>query len=168
MRWQRVVKNWVENSGQKLTSFKAEHHVKLDAHDGTYQIDVLAVFEEFGAEFKVIIECKKHKNAIPRSLVQISHDRVRSLGAHKEMLFATTGFQSGATKYAKEHGIALIRITEGSACYVTKSAFPVQPPKYLNFLNFMESQIETMVNESVSIKAIELKVDDLFDLASKL
>jgi restriction system protein len=31
------------------------------------------------------------------------------------MLFTTTGFQSGAIKYAKAHGIALVSIIEGAA-----------------------------------------------------
>ncbi|CAD5288434.1 Restriction endonuclease [Alteromonas sp. 38] len=162
-----LVQKWIENSGQKLTSFEAKHNVKLEAHDGTYQIDVLAVFEALGAEFKIVIECKKHKNAIPRSLVQILHDRVRSLGAQKGMLFATTGFQSGAIKYAKEHGIALIRITEGNACYETRSAYPVEPPAYLEFPDFMGWQIEAAENETISIRAIELEADDFFDIANK-
>lgn len=163
-----IVKKWIESSGQELKLFEVEHNVKLEAHDGTYQIDVLAVFEALGAEFKIIIECKKHKNAIPRNLVQILHDRVRSLGAHKGMLFATTGFQSGAIKYAKEHGIALIRITEGNACYEARSAEPVKPPSFLDFPDFMGWRIEANVNESISIKAIELEKEDIYDVANKL
>jgi len=93
-----LVKDWVQLTGKDLISIDVKHNQKLDAYDSTYQIDVVAKFEAFGAEFIVLIECKKHKNAIPRSLVQELYDKIRSIGAHKGMLFATTGFQSGAIK----------------------------------------------------------------------
>lgn len=167
IEFELIVKKWVEDSEKKLISLKVEHNVKLEAHDGTYQIDVLAIFEAFGAEFKIIIECKKHKNAIPRSLVQILHDRVRSLGAHKGMLFTTTGFQSGAIKYAKEHGITLIRITEGSACYETRSAYSIELSSDIKYPDYMGWQIEATENGSTSVKAIELETGDIFDFASE-
>nr|WP_249671834.1 restriction endonuclease [Pseudomonas syringae] len=55
-----------------------------------------------------MIECKKYRNAVERELVQVLQDKVRSVGAHKSMLFTTTEFQSEAVKYAKAHGIALV------------------------------------------------------------
>lgn len=55
------------------------------------------------------------------------------------MLFTTSGFQSGAIKYAKAHGIALVSIIEGAATYQTRSAFPVAatPPAWLNLPKFV-------------------------------
>jgi restriction system protein len=94
--------------------------VKVEAYDSTYQMDVLAKFQAIaGAEFIVLIECKKYRNAVERELVQVLHDKVRSVGAHKGMLFTTTGFQSGAVKYARVNGIALVSIIDGAATYHT-------------------------------------------------
>ncbi len=49
------------------------------------------------------------------------YDKLRATGAQKGMLFSTSGFQTGAYKFAEEHGIALIRVIEGRYTYETKS-----------------------------------------------
>ncbi|WP_025752828.1 MULTISPECIES: restriction endonuclease [unclassified Pseudomonas] len=124
--FEHLVKRWLLNQGGELSSLEVTHNAKVETYDSTYQIDVLAKFRAFaGAEFTVLIECKKYRGAIERELVQVLHDKVRSVGAQKGMLFATSGFQSGAIKYAKAHGIALVSIIDGEAIYQTRSAFPV-------------------------------------------
>ncbi|WNF58527.1 restriction endonuclease [Pseudomonas sp. SG20052] len=132
--FERLVRDWILMQSGELTSLEVTHDVKVEAHDSTYQIDVLAKFQAFaGAEFTVLIECKKYHRAVERELVQVLHDKVRSVGAHKGMLFATSGFQSGAIKYATAHGIALVSIIDGAATYETRSAFPIaaKPPAWL-------------------------------------
>ncbi|MBA1376664.1 restriction endonuclease [Pseudomonas brassicacearum] len=134
-----LVRDWILKQGGELTSLEVTHDAKVEAYDSTYQIDVLAKFQAFGgAEFTVLIECKKYRNAVERELVQVLHDKVRSIGAHKGMLFTTTGFQSGAIKYAKTHGIALVSIIDGAATYQTRSALSVaaKPPAWLNLPKF--------------------------------
>ncbi|WP_324732299.1 restriction endonuclease [Pseudomonas paeninsulae] len=157
-----LVKNWITQEGDGLTSLEVTHDSKLEAHDSTYQIDVLAKFQGFGgAEFIVLIECKKYSSPVERETVQILHDKVRSLGAHKGMLFTTTGFQSGAIKYAKAHGIALIRVTSGSAAYQTRSSIPVEPPVWLNLPKFMAWHIHENDTGSINMSALKLTVEDL-------
>lgn len=124
--FEHLVKEWIFKQGGELSSLEVIHDAKVEAFDSTYQIDVLAKFQAFaGAEFTMLIECKKYRGAVERELVQVLHDKVRSVGAHKGMLFATSGFQSGAIRYAKAHGIALVSIIDGEAMYETRSAFPV-------------------------------------------
>ncbi|MBC8982418.1 restriction endonuclease [Pseudomonas lurida] len=107
--------------------------------NSNYKIDVLAKFQAFAvAELIVLIECKRYSNAVERELVQVLHDKVRSVGAHEGMLFTATGFQSGEIKYAMAHGIALVSIIDGVATYETRSAYPVaaKPPTWLNLPKF--------------------------------
>lgn len=137
--FERLVRDWILKQGGELKSLEVKHDVKVEAYDSTYQIDVLAKFQAFaGAEFTVLIECKKYRGAVERELVQVLHDKVRSVGAHKGMLFTTSGFQSGAIKYATAHGIALVSIIDGVATYETRSAYPVaaKPPTWLNLPKF--------------------------------
>jgi Protein of unknown function (DUF4238) len=47
---------------------------------------------------------------------------MQSVGAHKGVMFSTSGFQRGAVDFAKTHGIALVSVTEGRFMYETKSA----------------------------------------------
>lgn len=57
--------------------------------------------------------------------VQILYDKIRATGAQKGILISTSGFQSGAIKYASEHGIALIQITEADAIFEARDQINV-------------------------------------------
>jgi restriction system protein len=116
-----LVKEYLEGVGKDLKTFTATHNTHLKNNDGEYQIDVYAEFDFLGATFKVLVECKRHKNRIKREVVQLLYDKLRSAGAQKGMVFSTSGFQDGAKKYAIEHGIALVKVIEGRFTYFTKS-----------------------------------------------
>ena len=133
-----TVKSWFDKTGKVLTAYESCHRGKLKGSDGTYEIDVTLRFEEFGSEFTVLCECKHHKNPVKREAVQILYDRLRATGSHKGILVASTSFQSGAIKYAKAHGIALIQITDGRMSYVTKShAQTGKPPSWVKFPEYV-------------------------------
>lgn len=55
------------------------------------------------------------------------------------MIFTTNGFQSGATKYAVEHGIALITVIDGKYTFITKSlnSENFAPPPCANIPKFV-------------------------------
>lgn len=125
------VRRFLVGLGTNLSNFQALHDQVITKPDGDYQIDVYVTFEALGADFKVLIECKHHKRPVERQLVQVLHDRLASVGAHKGMIFSTGGFQSGALRYAKEHGIACVHVMDGKAVYGQKSiGNPVQLPPW--------------------------------------
>lgn len=112
------VKAWLESTSSVLESFNTEHRKKLPGVDGEYEIDVVARFRAFaGTEFLMLVECKKHKNSIKREIVQTLRQKQLSLGAHKAMVVSTSAFQSGAMKFARINGIALVQIINGEAVY---------------------------------------------------
>ncbi len=97
---------------ENLQDFTITENKKIETDDGTYQIDVYAEFTALGTKNKVLVECKRHSNPIKRELVAVLNEKLRSIGAQKGILISTTGFQSGATKYAQKHGIALWQICD--------------------------------------------------------
>ena len=117
-----LIKEYLDSVGKDIKNFNSNHNSHIERSDGEYQIDVYVEFEVLGAVFKVLIECKRHKAEIKREVVQLLYDKLRATGAQKGMIFSTSGFQSGAYKFADEHGIALIRVIEGRYTYVTKAA----------------------------------------------
>jgi restriction system protein len=127
-----LVRDYLMNLGKELNTFTALHDVKIHRVDGEYQIDVFAEFDFLGASFKVLVECKRYKNKVKREVVQLLFDKLRATGSHKGLIFSTSGFQEGAITFAKEHGIALIRVIEGKYNYFTKSSgHPnFQPPRW--------------------------------------
>ena len=104
--------------------FNIKNNVKLKAHDGTYQIDVYATFRFMELDFKVLCECKQFKSPVKRDVVALLDGKIRSLGAQKGIICSTSGFQKGAIKYAKEHGIALFQIYDKSCIPVSHSGGP--------------------------------------------
>ena len=163
--FERWVRDLLANLGQELKEINVQHNQEVEAHDGIYQIDVLATFSAFGADFKVIVECKHHKNPIKREVVQALHDKVRSIGAHKGMLFATTGFQRGAIEYAAAHGIALVKVCPGASCYFTRSFdLPVEPCIELpEFVGWLTSEVDGKISMAcVSIDEPEYIIKAVF------
>lgn len=115
-----ILKAYAQKEG--LCDFSITHDKKIKAPDGTYQIDVYATFTALNCVFKVIAECKMHKNSIERKVVAELNDKLKSIGAHKGIVISTAGFQKGAVEYAKAHGIALIQIFDKFLHFYSASA----------------------------------------------
>ena len=116
------VKNVLQSKGNYLTDFQIKRKETLQGIDGEYEMDVVARFTILdGAEIIVLIECKHHKNAIKRGLVQELQSKLSSVGAHKAMMFTTAKYQSGAIEFAKVHGISLVRFIDSELTYVVKA-----------------------------------------------
>lgn len=121
-QFEEAVHNIINRIGGTLTDFTVQRRERIAVADGTYEIDVSARFEALGASFLVLIECKHHKAPVKRDHVQILYDRLRTVGAQKGILFSTSRFQAGTVKYAKQHGIALVHVADGSFNYIVKAA----------------------------------------------
>lgn len=106
---------------EKLSDFNILHNQKIKTYDGTYQIDILCEFVALNIKFKVIAECKMYKKPVERRVVSELHDKIESLGASKGIIISTSGFQSGAVDYAKNHGISLMQIVNNRIFYASQS-----------------------------------------------
>ena len=128
--FERTVREILEKNGAPLDSFVTQHKERVAGVDGSYEIDVTVRFKALVADFLVLVECKHHRSPIKRDVVQVLHDRMRSTGAQKGMLFASTEFQSGAIEYARTHRIALVRVADGTTAWLTFSmdSVPKPPP----------------------------------------
>ena len=105
-----ILKGYAEE--ECLKDFTITHNVRIESYDGTYQIDVYAEFTALNSKFKVLCECKQYTSYVSREKVAVLHDKIKSIGAHKGILLATSDFQSGAIQYAQAHGIALIKVED--------------------------------------------------------
>lgn len=104
-----------------LENVKFQHDIKIEANDGNYQIDGYIEFEVMGVKYKTLVECKHYRKPISREIVQKVYDNLRAVGAQKGIIISTSNFQSGAILYARQHGIALIQMTEEGEQYCTRS-----------------------------------------------
>lgn len=118
--YERAVAALVRDSGQEVTDWQVRHLDPVEGVDGTYIIDVTVRFRLLGADYLTLFECKRHASPVKREHVQVLHDKLRSTGAHKGVVVAASGFQSGALSYAKTHGIACVRLLDGAWTYETR------------------------------------------------
>lgn len=114
------VQRILNEEGMGLKDFSTAHLEKMQGTDGDYIIDITARFEALGADFLVLIECKRQSAPVEREIVQVLADKMRSINAQKGMLFSTAGFRSGAIRYAQDNHIALVYIADGRSVLVTK------------------------------------------------
>ncbi len=120
---EKIFKGYGEK--ERLSGFEILHDVEIETHDGKYQIDLYATFTAFGStEFKIICECKRYRSRVKREVVAALYAKVQSIGAHKGILISTSAFQKGAIQYAKEHGIALVQMTEYGPEHFSHSSGP--------------------------------------------
>lgn len=123
---------------ENLKDFVIEHNVKQEAPDGTYQLDIIASFNALDVQLKILCECKQYSSPVKRERVEILEGRLKSLGMHKGILLSTSGFQSGAIKYAKFHGIALIQVFDHSCQKYSHSGGPNAEVNENNPLKYIE------------------------------
>lgn len=141
---------------KNLENVYLEHNVSVNAYDGTYQIDGRISYSLCGCDYITLVECKKYSGPIKRIEIQVLHDKIRSIGAHKGIFVTTSYYQSGAYDYAKAHGIALLTITDGKLNYeiriqgeIKDYMYPSDLPKYM-----------TIMQEKISENIISCKVID--------
>lgn len=115
LEFEKQVRQFFELAGAKLNYAALTHGKKVSLENQTYDLDLYLELDLVGVDVKILVECKRHKRAISRDEVFILIGKVAELGYHKGILFSVSGFQSGAIKLAKKHGVALIRIIDGEA-----------------------------------------------------
>ena len=116
------VKSWLDAAGAGLLEYCSSHREVIVATDGRYEFDITCRFCALGADFLVLVECKNSKNKVKREQVQVLMAKLQSVGAQKAILCATRGFQAGALTFARQHGIALVRVADGRSSWLTRDA----------------------------------------------
>jgi len=59
------VRRYLEGQGGNLKDVRTQHLENIQGTDGDYIIDVTARFEALGADFLVLIECKRYTKRKP-------------------------------------------------------------------------------------------------------
>ena len=87
-------------------------HQKIFRKNGyNYKIDLSYSFTIAGIEYLNIIECKYWDTRIKRSMINSVQSVASDIKAHKAIIVTKRGFQKGAISFAKNFGIALVKIS---------------------------------------------------------
>lgn len=110
--------------GPDVANLDIQLQEQITAADGTYDFDATVRFEQAGLHFLVLVEAKRHVNAIKRDVVMLINGKVQSVGAQKGVVVSTAPFQAGALTYARTHGIALVHVSSAGPTYVVRQLVP--------------------------------------------
>lgn len=103
----------LNSTSNEFEKCKITHNKIIKTYDGNYQLDGLIEFTYLGIKYKTVVECKKYKNKIKRTQIQVLYDTAQKVGANKGIFISTSSFQKGAMEYARTHGITLLQIVDG-------------------------------------------------------
>lgn len=120
--YEQQVVSWLRETGNALENFKVQHLRYLKGQGGDYEFDAVAKLSILkGANIIIVIECKKYSRPVEREKIMTLWAKLEDVSAHKAMMFATCGFQSGALKYANAKGIATVTFVSDSFLYETRA-----------------------------------------------
>ncbi|HEY5536451.1 MAG TPA: restriction endonuclease [Ignavibacteria bacterium] len=109
----REFEDFVKNLYAQEGSFVVERNVLAIGNSGARrQIDVKLTHKTLFHEYITIIECKRWRKKISRSLIDVLHATIEDLNASKGVMFTTTGYEVGATEYAKSKNIDLYLVRD--------------------------------------------------------
>jgi len=73
-----------------------------------HEIDVAIETRVAQLDILILVECKHYNKTVKVGDVLTLAGRIDDIGAHKGVMVSTKGFQKGATKVARAHGIGLV------------------------------------------------------------
>lgn len=163
--FEKQVVSWLKLVSNNLNSFSVKHLKHLSGSGGDYEFDGVAEFSIFtGATIIVLIECKRYSHPVEREKILSLYAKLQDVGAHKAMIFSTSGFQLGALSYAKDRGIACLAFVDGDFLYETKDVKgDHKPPPWANIPRYAAILMEKE-NESISCSTVSSnRIDSLRD-----
>ncbi len=163
-QFEKLVLAWLRECSSDNQPIETKHLGVVEGAGGEYKIDVLVSIKIFGgALVTVLVECKHQGRPVEREDALVLEAKLRDVGAHKGMLFSSSGFQRGALQYAAARGIATISVVDGKWLYETRGlrSEPTEPPPWVRFDRHAGIRM-TMEDENISSHTIEMgRVDAL-------
>lgn len=134
----RAFEHFVRDLYEHYPGVKVEHDVTDVGRSGARrQTDVKVTVSAGGHELTILIECKRWKQKVDRSRVDVLAASVKDLGASKGVIFTTSGFEAGAEQYAKAENIDLFIVRD-----LTDEEWGLPGPRVSFFLHYWNARIE--------------------------
>ena len=116
------------------------HDKKITVGEQNYQVDIFFEHEHNGFSYKTLVECKRHASSIKREVIQVLYNKIQETGSNKGILVSASDFQKGAMDYAKQKGIALVRILNGEQTIELRGhdTSPIDLKQYKKHFNIPE------------------------------
>ena len=133
-----AVVGWLRASAQSLGTSTTSHLQRLAGPGGDYEFDAVVEMTLLGgARLVTLVECKRWSRPVDRDTLLTLWAKLQDVAAHKAMVVATCGFQSGAIAFAQSRGIATVTFVDGEFRYETRMlGHAASPPPWLRSAGF--------------------------------
>lgn len=135
-------------------NISVEHNKQLQGKYLSHQCDVYWKFESAGIEYLTIVECKNWNKRLKQENLLAFRAKLEDLNNPKGVMVTRSGYQKGAVKYAKAHGILLyelfqaplrplLTVTEGTFGTMEVTFKPATnrfPPRFFGVWTYIEPQ----------------------------
>src|SRR5580700_5015464 len=113
MAYEFIVQQIFQDIHSSDKTLKVERDVTLQGITGSHQIDVYWELESAGIVYKTIVQAKDWNKSVNQGELLKFKSVLDDLPGQPRGIFVTrTGYQSGAAKYARAHGIELFELAE--------------------------------------------------------
>lgn len=165
--YEKQVVSWLRAADGILDKFEVQHLKHLSGSGGDYEFDAVAEFSVLsGANILILVECKRYSRPVDREKILALWAKLQDVKAHKAMMFATCGFQSGALEFATTYNIATITFVDGIFTYATKaSGISPKPPPWANIPSYAGLFLK---NENGSIHSSTIDIGRIDELSKWL
>ena len=152
-QYEMIIYNMIHQNLSKVKGIKLaniDHNVKLKGTSGyTHQIDICYRLIIWQTEFLVIVECKNYKRRVSVDDLLEFKSRIDDLKVHKGLFVTSSGFQSGAKKFAEANRIALL-IIKGAKQQLVRYKLAIRSPleKCRNQIKLIEDHFKLSNEDS--------------------
>ena len=96
---------------ESVKNLRVEHDIKLPGLTNEHQIDVYWEFETGGITYRTVVECKDKGKPVDKQTLHALWTTLQDLpGQPRGVVVARSGFQEGAERFAKAHGVMLYEL----------------------------------------------------------
>lgn len=137
-------------------NISVKHNKQLQGKYLSHQCDVYWKLESAGMEYSTIVECKNWNKRLKQENLLAFRAKLEDLNYPKGVIVTRSGYQKGAVRYAKAHGILLYElfeappkpplvVKEGSFGTIELKFKPARkgfPPRFIRIWTYFELKYE--------------------------
>jgi hypothetical protein len=139
----RAFESFVTELYRSDPNLVVEHDVTETGKSGAKrQTDVKITHQVLMHKYVTLVECKRWKEKIDRSRIDVLASSVEDLGASKGVMFTTSGYEEGAVQYAKAKGIDIFVVRD-----LTAEEWGLPGPEIFFYLHFISSKVDMHIGE---------------------
>jgi restriction system protein len=127
----------LRKAGLELSKLKVRAREQLSKEkDDEYSMELSGLLRVGGADCNLLVECRSERSPVRLEAVQALSARLTAARAQYGIMFSTSGYELGAVRDAKTHGIPVLTVADGKSAFArspwgTAGQPPAWVPEYM-------------------------------------